>query len=550
MTPLFTLERLYAAILRLTARRKLFVAYSGGVDSHVLLHGLVKILHADTTSQDTSLAAFLAASNLAHPVNPCFSRSHLDSRTYTYLPYSHSNFHHCSPRCSPSAFAITAVHINHGLHSDADVWEKHCQQTCAALNIPCIVRRVAVTAHLKRKDNLGLEAVARHLRYTAFREIVPHDAALLTAHHADDQTETVLLQLLRGAGVKGLAAIPAKSWLGSDDGVRAYSGIGGDLQAIYAQCPELLRPLLGFARDDLLRYANEQQLRWVEDGSNLDISINRNYLRQQIVPLLKQRWSSLPQTLARVATNCYEAQCLITELAAMDMSVTSAAIADSSEALNSHLDGNANSNSSNGVYLARNTLDIDALRQLTPLRQRNVLRYFLHNLRLPLPSRVKLLEIQRCILHSADDAQAEVRWRGAEVRRYRGRLYAMLPFLPHDSRVVLPWDDITLPLALPAGLGVLRILRREVAAEMAVGATEIEKLQGVKYAVRFRQGGERCRVKGKQHSSALKKLMQDWCIPPWLRDRIPLLYRDEEIVAVVGYCECAGWDAKLKLVSM
>lgn len=453
-SPIFTAEKLLAILSRLTARREIFVAYSGGVDSHVLL---VSLLNA-------------AASNSNLQVNPSLS--------------------------------ITAVHINHGIHPDADQWEEHCRATCTTLQVPLIVEKINVTAHIRRhvaakKKHQGMEAVARKLRYQALRAIVPCAAALLTAHHAADQAETLLLQLLRGAGPKGLAAIPERSWLRRDDG----GGI------------ELLRPLLSFSRAVLLQYANEQQLNWIEDRSNLDISINRNYLRQQVIPVLQQRWPALLQTCGRVAVNCHETQHLAEELAASDYALMK-------------VDKGANTNN--------RTLAIAKLLDLDVLRQRNVLRYFLQQLYLPLPSRVKLEEIQRTVLHCTDDAVACVKWIEAEVRRYQGELYAMRPLPPHDASAIVVWNDLTKPLQLPREVlgGVVLRLPQEL----------LQSQPQFQYTVRFRQGGERCRIKGRKHSSELKKLMQEWGIPPWQRDRIPLLYRGDTIVMVIGYCVCEGLE--------
>lgn len=489
----FSPATLFATISQLTARRNFYVAYSGGVDSHVLLHALA--------TPDKEL------------LSPC------------------------------PPFSVTAVHINHGIHRDADLWEEHCRSECAKLKVACIVKRVAVNFHLESKGHAGMEAVARKLRYQALCAIVPHDAVLLTAHHADDQVETLLLQLLRGAGPKGLAAISPQSYLGNDGDYK-----DGCYHATIRT--ELLRPLLPYARSELLRYAAEQQLQWKEDSSNLDITINRNYLRQQIIPLLKERWEGLLQTCGRVATNCYETQFLAEELAKLDCTE----VKDQQNCLR-----NAHKSTENKIWVspaldvknpcvkkheklsffwhacpfadllraskdAYPTLVISKLLQLSPMRQRNLLRYFFAQLNLSLPSRIKIEEVQRTVLNCADDATSLVKWHGAEVRRYQDKLYAFAPLPLHDTSIVLNWDNLEQPLELPGGLGWLSAQGEEIGEE---GSKSKDS-----YIVRFRHGGERLRLNGKAHSSSLKKLLQEWQIPPWLRDRLPLLYCDEEIVTI------------------
>lgn len=425
----FSPEKLYEIFRSLTEKNKAYIAYSGGVDSHVLLHGFFQL-------------------RLVYP-----------------------------------QLQIFAIHINHGLCIGADEWQEHCRKTCMALDVPLLVQAVAVKDNMEKKQST--EAAARHLRYKAFAAILPDDAVLLTAHHADDQAETLLLQLMRGAGPKGLAAIPT--------------------QSKFATNKELLRPLLQFSRQDILQYANTCNLEWIEDDSNCDLSFERNYMRQQIVPLLKQRWPGMHQVLGRVATNCYEINYLAETLAAQDYVEVRGKEA--------------------------NTLVISKLLQLEPIRQRNLLRYFLQKLGLPLPSRIKIEQIQKNILHCAHDAQPLVAWAGVEIRRYRDCLYAMKPLSVHDASVVLPWDLAT-PLVLPNRLGKL----------IADGGRSLQS-----YIVRFRRGGERCRPRGKKHHYVLNKLMQEWQVPPWLRDRIPLIYRGDELVMVVGYCQCEGWDENIDL---
>lgn len=413
-----------SSILAEIPSQEFWVAYSGGMDSHVLLHGLVQV-------------------RVTYPV-----------------------------------IKITAIHINHTLSANADLWDKHCRKVCEELQVNYLSKKIDVPGKLAKKQSM--EAVARKLRYEVFADCLPAGACLLTAHHADDQAETILLQLLRGAGVKGLAGIAAKTSFGKG---------------------WLVRPLLNFSRQDLLTYAKEQQLQWIEDESNLDFSINRNYLRHKIMPLFTERWLGAVKSFGQAAKNAVDANELLDVLAAEDY-------------LN--LQGNA-----------ANTLSITKLLQLSAARQRNVLRYWLKELNLPIPSSIKLEHIQKDVLHCQAGANPLVHWHGAEVRRYLDNIYALPPLVPFNATQEFIWDlqsDLVLP-----NLGILR----------ATGQKNIAPV-----VVKFRNGGERCQPKGRKETHLLSKLFQEWKVPPWQRDRIPLIYCDCHLMVVVGYCICEGWNEK------
>lgn len=441
-------EQIYLALTKLTERRHVVIAYSGGVDSHVLLEALAEA----------------------------------------------RNFN--------SSLQISAIHINHGIHKNSAAWAEHCQKICAALKIPCHVESIDMQAFLARtqmeqKKKPSLETAARHLRYEALERLVPAGAALLTAHHANDQAETLLLQLLRGSGPKGLAAIPARSMLGN---------------------AELLRPMLAFSRQEILEAAKARALQWIEDESNLDLSFERNYLRQKIIPELKLKWPGMLKTLRRAAANCYETHQLAESLAAQDYEmVQESQVAHAAHALPVILDGTKFST-------------------LSTIRQRNVLRYWLEQLGLPMPPRIKLEEIQRTLLPAARDASPLVTWSGAEIRRYQNRLYAMQPLPPHDATQIFSWHitNTTTSFTLPNGLGILR-------ASFSALAPKI-------ITIRFRQGGERFRPRGSEHSHSLKNLMQEWGIPPWLRDRVPLIYIGNQLAVVVNYAVSEQWPKDGKVI--
>ncbi len=424
----FTPDKLLAALRLLPPARRYLVAYSGGLDSHLLLHSLA-------TVRDR-------------------------------LP----------------AGELGAVHINHGLSPAADSWAEQCAAVCRDLDISC--RIVKVDARPGRGESP--EAAARRARYRAIAALLENGDGLLTAHHQDDQAETVLLQLLRGAGPRGLAAMPrwdrfAAGWRG--------------------------RPLLEFSRSDLAEYARSERLHWVEDASNYDTRIERNFLRHEVIPLLRSHWPALAATLSRVAAHSAEASALLDQLAAQDLAAE-----------------------------PHGELEIDRLKALDAGRQRNLLRYWIRQSGLPLPDSVHLQRIVEEILPASADATPLVSWSGAEIRRYRNRLYLMAPLPPHDSSRIHDWD-MAATLLLPDGsiLRAVPVTGRGIRQDLC-------RNSGV--TVRFRQGGERCRPAGDPHTRKLKKLLQEAAVPPWQRPRLPLIYLDDELAAVAGLLVCEPFRAR------
>ena len=408
----------------LSASDYVWVAYSGGCDSHVLLHLLAQLRQTQP-------------------------------------------------------FELKAVYVNHGLSANAAAWGQHCQQTCLDLNVELVCLDVDATP----PSGASPEAAARNARYQAITELLQTGQYLCTAHHQDDQAETLLLQLLRGAGPKGLAAMPQASELG---------------QATQ------LRPLLGFSQAQLQAYAKEQGLSWIEDESNSDTGFNRNYLRHEIIPLLRQRWPSADATLARSANHCAEAAALIEVLAEQDYQQARAG--DSSE------------------------LRVSKLLVLDKARLKNLLRYWIRLSGLPLPSDKKLQHIISDALHAAEDKMPLLHWPGAEVRRFNGRLYVIKPLPEFDSSQVIAWDDLDQPLQLPDGTHLL------CQPDDPCPALDVDELKRGRVSIRFRQGGEVCRPAGSEHHKSLKQIFQAHGIPPWLRSRTPLLYIDNTLVAVAGCC--------------
>lgn len=359
---------------------------------------------------------------------------------------------------------LRALHVHHGLHADADAWAAHCERICAELGIPLRVLRVVVDA-----NGGGPEADARAARYSAFREALNKGEVLALAQHRDDQAETVLLRLLRGAGGDGLSAM---RWHATRDGLHLW------------------RPLLDVPRSELRAYADAHALHWIEDPSNADTRLDRNFLRARVIPLLHERWPHAPASLARSAALLSEQAELLHEEAARRLA---------------------------GIrVLDPHTLSVSKLlEQPCPWRAR-VLRHWLHELQMPPPPGTILGAIEHELLPAREDAESRVTWSGVELRRWRDLLHAqpMRPPLPQDLSIA--WDGRAV-LQLPSG------------DALALDGAEAfdDPLE-----IRARQGGERLRLPGRAHRHSLKHALQQHDIPPWLRERLPLLFgSDGELLA-------------------
>lgn len=393
---------------------------------------------------------------------------------------SHVLLHVCATLRKHYAISFKAIHINHGLSSNATDWALHCATVCRELDIEFTTHAITIAA----MPGDSPEALARDLRYKTLSNVMDVGDILLTAHHQDDQAETVLLQLLRGAGPKGLAAMPIIK--------RFAQGFHG-------------RPFLTISHATLEKYANYHGLRWIEDESNQNTDFSRNYLRHDVLPVLKKRWPSVTDTLSRVAEHCAEAQDLI--------------------------DGEMNR------YLAASKndlgLSITALLALSSSVQRHVLRLWLSHLSFPIPSVVKMQQIQNTFLQAAPDKLPHITWGSVELRRYQDTLYAMKKLVMHDEHKIYEWD-VTQPLTLP-NIGILH-------AVLTPG--QGLRINISRITVRFRQGGECCRLPGRAFHHNLKKLFQQWGVPPWERSRVPLLFHNNTLIAVVGYFIDAEYVAK------
>ena len=401
-------------INRLIDYKVLYVGFSGGLDSTVLLHALA-----------------------SHPV--------LTTK-------------------------IHAVHINHGLSQHAFEWQQHSQVICDALSIPLSIYSV----HINQKTNV--EEQARDARYAVFRSLLKPNDALLLAHHEDDEAETVLLHLMRGAGIDGLAAmqpVQQLSW------------------------GTVLRPLLSLSRQHLEAYASTHSLTWVEDSSNVDENFSRNFLRHSVIPVLKQKWPAAVQNIARAASHCREAKQNLDALAKMDC---------------------------RALMNRPNPLVMQEIKTLPRERLVNVLRVWLRQNQAEQPSAKTLYRLIDELIFARVDADPMITFGGVVIRRYREALYCYHSMPETLVRKTVIWSGFPAPLVLGERLGTLYFTHSTNGFCVPHGCC---------IQVRFRQGGESFRICGQTKS--LKKLLQEWHVPPWMRDSVPLIYVDDVLSAVVGY---------------
>jgi tRNA(Ile)-lysidine synthase len=373
-----------------------------------------------------------------------------------------------------SGLPVKALHVNHHLQPASNRWVEHCRGTCAQLGVPIYVLDVKIDAN----DPGGPEAAARAARYEAFLTLVKPGDCLATAHHQDDQAETVLLRLLRGAGVAGLAAM------------RTQAPFAGGI---------LWRPLLRRSRESLRDYAERHALSWIDDPHNLDPRYARSFLRHEIFPRFSQRWPQAIELLARTAEHCAEAVELLDEQAAADLKRTL-------------------SPAKAGIR----GLSVQRLLALPAPRRNNLLRYWAAQGGFETPTFDALGRLEREVLRARPDAAPQLAWGRAELRRFRDAVYLMTRLPPPPQGQVLEWDGRN-DLALPAGCGVLHAVK-PATAELPL-------------RVGFVRGGERLKTVGARFTRTLRNLFQEEAIPPWIRERMPLIQLEGELAAVADRWE-------------
>lgn len=395
---------------------QIWLAYSGGVDSHALLH---------LCAQDPALRA-----------------------------------------------RLIAVHVHHGLQVQADDWARHCEKVARELGVGFRLCRVDARPQAGESP----EEAARNARYRALNAILAPGGVLLVAQHQDDQLETVLLNLMRGGGLLGLAGMPESMPFGA--------GV-------------LLRPFLRVKKSQIDAYAQTHGLRWVEDPSNCDSVYDRNFLRQQILPLLRQRWPSCAHTVARAAAHCGEAHALLQ------------AIGDEAFLTVYHPEDN--------------TLDIAGLRRFDAPQRQLIVRQWFRRMGLKMPSQAFIRQLFDAVIAADVGRDPVLAAQGRQIRRYRDRLYC----LETESQEILR------DCAWPKGDDALTLGKHlSIAVVPSDAGIPLDLWRRAEVVVKFRGGGEKLALPGRQGRHELKKLFQEAGIPPWRRAALPLIYLDGHLAAV------------------
>ncbi|WP_342221445.1 tRNA lysidine(34) synthetase TilS [Candidatus Fukatsuia endosymbiont of Tuberolachnus salignus] len=399
-----------------------------------------------------------------------------------------------------SVFHLRAIHINHGLSPAAGAWTGHCQYQCKQWQVPLTIVPVQIDAR-----DYGIEGAARAARYQVFAQHLAAEELLLTAQHQDDQCETFLLALKRGSGPAGLSSMARLTTLTQNQ--------------LQRPC-QLLRPLLAYSRTDLARYAQQHQLCYVEDESNQDARFDRNFLRLRILPLLQQRWPHFAQATARSASLCAEQEQLLDELLAPTLDQLQ------------HSDG---------------SLSTEGLLRFSEVKRNALLRRWLSGQGVTMPARDQLQRLWKEVVLARVDATPHLQCGQYQLHRFRQRLYLLTSRIDITEQVLL-WP-VTRNLAiehpnylaienavikkrgaedlvLPANLGTLKLLATGGQQVRTPTADEI-------VSVRFGLQGE-VKIIGRHRSRQSKKLWQELNVPPWERNRIPLLYFNEQLIAAIG----------------
>lgn len=378
--------------------------------------------------------------------------------------------------CSKVPFCqnkITAVYIDHGLQAESEEWAAHCQAVAEHLAVNFLTIKVDASA----KNRQSPEEAARDARYQAFKRLIGEADVLLLAQHQEDQLETVLLQLFRGAGLPGLSGMP-----------QLMPFAGG----------QLVRPLLAVDKQSLLDYAVQQQLVWVDDPSNNANTFDRNFLRNEIMPALKQRWPALEKTVSRSAEHCANAQ--------------------------NFLDAEARAGFAEAYDLSDHAIVISRLERHGGFLQKLILRYWFKRQGLRMPSQDFIDRILTQVVAACRDADPVLSGQGHEIRRYRDRLYCLKQQEEVDLHEQFSWRDVGQALCIP-GAGHLELAPAD-------SGVLLSDLNCAEITVKFRQGGEKIALPGREGRHQLKKLFQEAGIPPWQRQLIPLVYIENELLAV------------------
>ena len=375
---------------------------------------------------------------------------------------------------------LTAVYINHNMQKEAENWSLHCEGTCKKLGIKFISKTIKVL-----NNNQGLESSMRDARYKALQDIIEPDDILALAHHQDDQIETILLRLFRGSGPKGLI------------GMKEISSI---------MKINVFRPLLNTSKPSIISYAKLHNLEWVEDPSNTQTNYDRNFIRNTILPSLKNRWPAVTGNIARTSEHCSETEKYI----------------------------------DNELKPILNKIVVSNEVKITPLKEQNIFtqKYILRswitsNLGYP-PNSKQLEYIQNNIINAKIDKRPTLAINNKIITRYNNKLYTIEKTSnEYPKGYKLLW---------PANTNKIKINLYQITLEKSPTDLDLN--------IRFREEGERFTPNTRQGSHPLKKLMQEWKVPPWMRNKIPLIYHGEKLIAVAGYASAKCNSTKYPTISL
>ncbi len=378
---------------------------------------------------------------------------------------------------------VKLIYVNHGLSVNAELWQQHCEKQAQKYCLPFVVKQVEV----KQGARLSLESEARKVRYNAFKQEMQANDVLLTAHHKDDQLETLLLALKRGQGPKGLSSMAQLQSLGDQ----------------YWQ----YRPLLTWSKNDIIDFAHQNKLQHIEDESNQDTQFDRNFLRQDVIPLLKLRWPAIADTASRSALLCQQQEMLLDEI--------------TEHKLKQHL----------GVSIyATSVLKLESFKTLSQAWQRQILRTFIRSHHLPIPSLIQLEQAIEQLSNAKADAQIELNISGLLLRRFRNQIFiasATEKQIPKNDQVTL--TEIESTVELNDGRKIVSLVKKRDQQQLRL-PNEDEQI-----SVRFEIAGSmRCFPHNRDKPRQLKKLWQELHVPPWERSRVPFIFYNETLVAAVG----------------
>jgi tRNA(Ile)-lysidine synthase len=390
----------------------------------------------------------------------------VDSVVLLHLLYQLQKTHH---------FTLKASHVHHGLSKNADKWVRFCEKLCRKLSIPLDVNYIK----LPQKKSLGIEGEARRLRYEKLLQ--SKTDLVVLAHHEDDQAETFLLQLIRGAGVKGLSSM-----------------------AHFDDSRRLWRPLLNTSRTDIESHAKKHKLKWIEDESNQNIDFDRNFIRSKVLPILKNRFNHIIKVISRSSSHLAEAQNLLDDLAKID--------------IKSYLKS----------INYKHKLQVKNLDKLSNARAKNVLRYWLEINDQLMPSKDLLNELLRQVLMAKKDATIKIQLsKDFEIRRYKDDVYIVKKNLNGQKNYEIIWkgeSEILLPNG--AQLNFKKVKGRGI---------NFKFLDNQKLKIRNRQGGEFFKPDSKRPTKKIKQLLQESDLPPWEREFFPIIFVGDELAALPNF---------------